>query len=170
MWNAHILMKKIDKSNQHFLMFITDSNETVFLHELDVFHRRFQTINKTEILDQLKEEEEKKFDDQKFDKRSIRSYFNYAFTYFSDLISDNSKKSKIIDQKDYVFYEEISDYDPYAAFSLAWKKRENLTAAFELLDKTEKMKPEAKVAVVIYKMIITTLSFINSVFAGNGMV
>ena len=63
------------------------------------------------MLDQLKKEEEKKFDDQKFDKRSIRSYFNYAFTYISDLLSDNSKKSKIIDQKDPNDYNVFKDID-----------------------------------------------------------
>ena len=156
MWNAQILMKQAKIQNQLFTMFITESNESFFLHEL---------VNETEILDDLKENEK---NNTIVDKRSIKGYFYLAFSYISDLFNNKifNKNNKI----DFIYYEKIADKDPYAAFSLAWEKKNNLTAALELLEKTEKMKPESKIAVFISKMIITIYSFFNSLFSKNTII
>ena len=170
MWNAHILMKAANIPSQIFTMFITDSNETVFLHELDARHRRSQKASKSNA-----NKKEFEMDDN---SRTIGQFvFNYLSSWFAFLLdsisntlnisSSNTTSLIYSNQIDYEFYEEISDRDPYAAFILAWKKRGNLTAAYELLDKTEKMKPEATVAVVISKLMIATISFVNTVFKGK---
>lgn len=187
MWNTQMLLKATNKPSQIFTMFITDSNETVFLHELDARHRRQQ---KDKISNEKVNSIDSKEDIKSPEKTNIESNRSVAFCLWNLILSftsflialiraiiitilviinktSNNTSNLHSNQIDYDFYEEISDRDPYASFSLAWKKRGNLTAAFELLDQTERMKPEAKVAVIISKLIITALAFINSIFSDH---
>lgn len=167
MWNAQMLMKAIHKTSQSFIKFITDSNETTFLHELDPYHR---DINETVIKKEPPKEAEFHVKDLVSPSFLAKQFLTYidrslnvitwgvhgnTFTSFFYPNDDGMKRNRI----DVSFYETISDRDPYAAFSLAWKKRNNLTAAFELLNKVEELKPDAKIPVVISKILLTALSF-----------